>query len=273
MDGEQDNMKRLLISNIASTLIVFVLNMLASMGVINNRTTGQLSDKLPNLFVPSGVTFSIWGVIYTLLLLFIIRQARGLLSKDAEGAVHVRKIGWFFALSNLANSMWIFAWHYELVPLSLVFMALLFVSLLAVYLRLGIGKSEAVLSLREKLFFHVPFSVYLGWITVAAIANVTAFLVWAGTPPYTQTAVIWTVLVIAVAALIGFLMLWTRRDATYGLVIVWALIGIVMKRLDAHYFRELTVATTAGIAASAITVMSVVTLLRTRIASSSKRDP
>jgi len=271
VDGEEDMIKRLLISNIVSTLIVFVLNTLASMGVINNRTTGQLSDKLPNLFVPSGMTFSIWGVIYTLLLLFIVRQAEGLLSEDTEGAVHVRKIGWFFVLSNLANSMWIFAWHFELIPLSLVFMVLLFVSLLVVYLRLGIGRSEAVLSLRDRLFFHIPFSVYLGWITVAIIANVTAVLVWVGVQPFTQTAVTWTVLVIVVAAIIGFLMLWTRKDTTCGLVIVWALAGIVMKRLDPRYFRELTVATTAGIAALAVTVIIIVTLLG-RMTSSCRRE-
>lgn len=257
-------MKLLQISNIISTLIVFVLNILASMGVINNRTTGQLSDKLPNLFVPSGTTFSIWGVIYTLLLLFIARQAKGLLSEDAEGAVYVKKIGWFFVLSNVANLMWIFAWHYELVPLSLIFMALLLVSLLAIYLRLGIGRSETVMSRREKLFFHVPFSVYLGWITVATIANVTAVLVWAGVQPYTQTAVIWTVLVIVVATVIGLLMLWTREDIAYGLVIVWALVGIVMKRLDTRYFVELTVAATASIAALIVCTAVIIALIRAR---------
>ena len=251
-------MKLLLISNIVSTLIVFVLNTLASMGVINNRTTGQLSDKLPNLFVPSGMTFSIWGVIYALLLVFIVRQSKGLLSEDAEGTIHVKKIGWFFVLSNVANSMWIFAWHYELIPLSLIFMGLLLTSLLAIYLRSGIGRSKTVMSLREKLFFRVPFSVYLGWITVATIANATAVLVWVGVQPYTQTAVILTVFMIVVAAVIGVLVLWTRKDVAYGLVIAWALAGIVIKRLDPRYFTELTVATTAGIAALVVCVAIVV---------------
>ena len=251
-------MKLLLISNIVSTLIVFVLNTLASMGVINNRTTGQLSDKLPNLFVPSGMTFSIWGVIYALLLVFIVRQSKGLLSEDAEGTIHVKKIGWFFVLSNVANSMWIFAWHYELIPLSLIFMGILLTSLLAIYLRSGIGRSETVMSLREKLFFRVPFSVYLGWITVATIANATAVLVWVGVQPYTQTAVILTVFMIVVAAVIGVLVLWTRKDVAYGLVIAWALVGIVIKRLDPRYFTELTVATTAGIAALVVCVAIVV---------------
>jgi hypothetical protein len=258
-------MKLLQISNIVSTAIVFILNTMASIGLINNRTTGELSDKLANLFVPSGMTFSIWGFIYALLLVFIVRQAKGLVGEDAEGEAYVNKIGWFFVLSDVANLMWIFTWHYELVPVSLIFMALLLVSLLAIYLRLGIGRSEAGISRREKLFFHVPFSVYLGWITVATIANVAAVLVWAGVQPYTKTAVIWTILVILVATVIGVLMLWTRTDIAYGLVIVWALVGIVMKRLDPRYFVEVTVAATASIAALIICVGVIITLIRGKV--------
>ena len=260
-------MKLLQISNIVSTVFVFIINMMASIGLINNKTTGELSDKLPNLFVPSGITFSIWGLIYALLFLFIIYQAVDLVKKDADGTVYLKKIGWFFVLSNIANLAWIITWHYELVPASLLFMILLVISLLTIYLRLGIGEPGTVMSRREKLFFQLPFSVYLGWITVAAIANVTAVLVWAGVEPYTQTAVIWTVLVIIVAAVIAGLVSWTRKDIAYSLVIVWALIGILIKRLDPSYFRELTVATTAGIAALAVTMVLVTTLIRGRITS------
>jgi len=170
-------LKLLQISNIVSTVFVFIINMMASIGLINNKTTGELSDKLPNLFVPFGITFSIWGLIYALLFLFIIYQAVDLVKKDADGTVYLNKIGCFFVLSNIANLAWIFTWHYELVPASLLFMMLLLISLLAIYLRLGIGEPRTVMSRREKLFFQLPFSVYLGWITVATIANVTAVLV------------------------------------------------------------------------------------------------
>ena len=262
-------MKLLQISNIVSTVFIFIINMMASMGLINNKTTGELSDKLPNLFVPSGITFSIWGLIYALLFLFIIYQAVDLVKKDADGSarVYLNKIGCFFVLSNIANLAWIFTWHYELVPASLLFMMLLLISLLAIYLRLGIGEPRTVMSRREKLFFQLPFSVYLGWITVATIANVTAVLVWAGVEPYTQTAVVWTALVIIVAAVIAGLLSWTRKDIAYSLVIVWALIGILIKRLDPSHFMELTVATTAGIAALAVTMVLVTKLIRGRITS------
>jgi hypothetical protein len=259
------SLRTIQLSNAVSTVLMFVINMLASVGLINNTTPGALSDRLPNLFVPSGLTFSIWGVIYVLLFLFVAYQMRGSASRDVEDSSYLGKIGWFFVASNVFNLAWIFAWHYELVALSLVFMILLFVSLLAIYLRLEIGDPRKTISLKKKLFYHVPFSVYLGWITVATIANVTAFLVSIGIEPYNGLAVVLTVVVIIVAALIAALVLWTRRDIAYSLVIVWALVGIVVKRLDPSYFVELTVATSAGIGAAVILiVLAALVLLRSR---------
>jgi len=250
------------VSNILSTLVMFALNILSARGLINNITPGELSDKIQNLFVPSGITFSIWGVIYVLLFLFVGYQARGLVKVVVDDVTYLKRIGWFFVLSNVANSCWIFAWHYELVPLSLVFMVLLLVSLLAIYLRLGIGLHGKTTRRKDKVFFHVPFSVYLGWITVATIANVTAVLVWVGIEPYTSSAVLWTVVVILVATLITSLMLIKRRDVAFGLVIIWALVGIVVKRLDPSFFVELTVASSAGLAAIAVCILMVFVLLR-----------
>jgi len=259
------SLRTLQLSNAASTVLMFVINMLASVGLINNTTPGALSDRLPNLFVPSGLTFSIWGVIYVLLFLFVAYPMRGSASRDVGDSAYLGKIGWLFVASNAFNVAWIFAWHYELVALSLVFMILLFVSLLAIYLRLEIGNPLKTISLRRKLFYQVPFSVYLGWITVATIANVTALLVSIGIEPYTGLAVVLTVVVITVSTLIATAVLWTRRDIAYSLVIVWALVGIVVKRLDPTYFVELTVATSAGIGAAVILiVLAALVLLRSR---------
>lgn len=254
------------LSNIGSTIFMFIINMMASIGLINNTKPGELSDKLPNLFVPSGLTFSIWGIIYLLLFLFIIYQARSLVMREIPDPPFIRKIGGYFVLSNIANICWIFAWHYELVPLSLVFMIILFLSLLTIYLRMGIGLQGGIKKLRERLFYQVPFSVYLGWITVATIANVTTLLVWIGVDPFTRSAIIWTWIVIIVAASISILILWTRRDIAYSLVIIWALIGIIIKRMDPSYFKELSVAVIAGISTIAILIMIILTITkRTRI--------
>jgi hypothetical protein len=259
---QENTIDVLRISNIVSTIFMFIVNIMASTGMVNNKTTGELSEKLPNLFVPSGLTFSIWSLIYFLLFLFIVYQGKSLVKRDVVNASFIGRISVLFVITNVANIAWIFAWHYELVPLSLVFMAVLLASLLTIYLRLRIGDPQIQVSRKERAFIHLPFSVYLGWITVATIANTAAVLVWAGVAPFTPLAVNLTVFVIIVATLISILMLMTKKDIPYSLVIIWALIGIVIKRLDPKYFIELTVASTAAIAAVVILVTILVTVFQ-----------
>jgi benzodiazapine receptor len=214
--------------NILSFVAVLVVNTLASTVGINGRLTGALSDKIPNLFVPAGLTFSIWGLIYLLLLLFAIGQARGLFSSGQNVPEGTRRVGWLFILSSAANVGWLLLWHFELIGLSMLAMLVLLASLLGIYLRLGTGRGRVRAG--ERLFFRLPFSMYLGWITVATIANATALLVKAGWNGFGLAPEVWTVAVIAVAALVTLAMLATRRDAGYGLVVLWALAGIALKR-------------------------------------------
>ena len=213
--------------NLVGFLGTVVVNALANALPINGITTGELSDLYPNLFVPAGLTFSIWGLIYLLLAIFAVYQLVASLRPGAP-AGFLDRIGPLFVISCGANIGWIFAWHYRLVGVSLLLMLLLLGSLLGLYLRLRVGVSDA--PARERYLVHLPFSVYLGWITVATIANVTALLVDAGWNRFGAGEVFWTVAVIAVAAGITLGVLFSRRDAFYALVVVWALIGIVIKR-------------------------------------------
>lgn len=221
--------------NIVAFVGTVVVNILANTLPIAGKTTGELSDLYPNLFVPAGFTFAIWGVIYILLALFVIYQALDILKLNKNPVVE--KIGVWFILASLANMAWIFAWHYEQVFLSLLVMLVLLISLLRIYLRLGIGVSKV--SKDEKYFVHLPFSVYLGWITVATVANVTAFLVDINWGRFGLSEVTWTVVVIVVATLITLKMLQKHGDIFYSLVVIWAFVGILAKRLSAdltHYF-------------------------------------
>jgi hypothetical protein len=202
------------------------MNGLANALPINGKTTGELSDLYPNLFVPAGYVFSIWGVIYILLIVFAVFQYL----PDYRDKGYLEEISIFFIISNLANLLWIVLWHYEVVLLSLLVMLIILVSLVLIYVRLNIGKKE--IPLKEKIAFHVPFSVYLGWITVATVANVTASLVsinWDGLGILPE---IWTVVVLVVATIIASIIVITREDYAYGLVPVWAFVGIFVKQLN-----------------------------------------
>lgn len=216
--------------NLLGFLGTIVVNWLANALPINNRTTGELADLYPNLFVPAGLTFSVWGIIYLLLAIFIVYQVIPSVRRDAQRGAFIGRLWLLFFISCLANIGWIFAWHYELVALSLVIMLVLLGSLMAIYLRLQIGKSDA--SKAERYFVHLPFSVYLGWITIATIANVTAFLVDIGWNRFGLGEQFWAVVMIIAGTAIALAVLLTRRDIYFCLVVGWALLGILLKRLS-----------------------------------------
>ena len=248
--------KRILqISNFLAVVLTIVVNSLANILPINGKNTGQLSDNIPNLFVPSGITFAIWGVIYLLLILFAIYQARDFFKKEKIEMPYLTKITPFFILASAANILWIFLWHYEQVALSLIAMLILLISLIAIYIKLNVGQQQT--PLKEKMFIHVPFSVYLGWITVATIANITAWLVIISWDGFGISDVTWTIIVLCVATLLTLIILYKRRDIAYSLVIIWALLGIVIKRMQ----DQTEIATTATIAIVVIIIAIIGTFI------------
>jgi hypothetical protein len=190
--------------------------------------------------------------------LFTIYLAKDLFKKEKTTTPFLEKISYFFILASLANIVWIFLWHYEQVIISLLAMVVLFVSLLFIYLRLNIGIEKV--SLRDKLFIHIPISVYIGWITVATIANVTAVLVTIGWDGFGVSEELWTILVIIVTTIITILILIKRKDYAYSAVIVWALIGIYLKRnvVDAIYGLQIQIAYTALFGIIIILILSAI---------------
>jgi hypothetical protein len=214
------------IANILGLIGMIAVNILANALPLGGKTTGELSDAYPNLFVPAGYVFSIWGVIYLLLIAFTVYQA----SPSRKNEEFIQKIGYLFVLSSAFNIVWIFLWHYENVLLSLFAMFALLLSLIVIYLQLDIGRGTP--TREERLRVHLPFSVYLGWITVAPIANVVAVLVSIGWNGFGISEVTWTILVIAVAIALTIINTMTRGDSAYALVIIWALGGIIVKQID-----------------------------------------
>jgi hypothetical protein len=241
-------LKLLQLGNIIFAFLTVIVNSLANIIPIGGKYTGELSDNIPNLFVPAGITFAIWGVIYILIIIFSIYLGRDFLKVEKTTKSFLEKTSYFFIIASIANILWIFLWHYEQVLLSLLAMILLFASLLAIYLRLNIGIERV--SRKDMLCIHLPISVYLGWITVATIANVTAVLVKINWDGFGLSEDIWTIFVIVVAMLITILVLLKRKDYAYSGVIIWALLGIYLKRItDDPIFGEKTqIAYTAAIA-------------------------
>lgn len=214
------------LSNTLSVLFALTVNILASALPLNGQNTGEISDRFQIYFVPAGYVFAIWGIIYIGWIAFAIYQ---FLPAQKENP-RLQNLGFLFALSGIFNAAWLFCWHYNQFGLSVLVMLALLVTLIASYLKLDVGRRAV--SAAERWCVDVPFSVYLGWITVATVANITDWLFsvsWSGWGLPAQT---WAAVMIAVASLLGVLMALTRRDAGYLFVLVWSFIGIAVKQAE-----------------------------------------
>lgn len=230
------------IVSLIAFVVMVVTNYFANALPLNGKTTGELSAEYSNLFVPAGVTFSIWGVIYLMLLIFVVLQ---FLQSNSDT---VKAVGWGFSISCLFNSLWIFAWHYQMLPLSLIFMLGLLVSLIYIVTKL----QPHSLSIAR-----ASFGIYLGWVCIATIANVTVLLVsykWGGWGLLDQT---WAIVMIIVGAIITLLTMVRFSNPFVGIAVIWAFLGIVIKQREAHPTIVL-VAIIGIVAVGIVTILSFV---------------
>jgi hypothetical protein len=249
--------------NLVGFLGVVAVNALANALPLAGKTTGELSDQYPNLFVPAGITFLIWGVIYVLLAGYVAYGLVQSLRAPAQAAQFVQRIGPLFIVTCIANAAWIFSWHYEVLPLSLVLMLVLLTALGALYWRLNVGRSSA--GLGEKYLVHLPMSVYFGWVTVATIANVTAVLVAFKWDRFGLSEQAWAIIMIGIATALALFVLFTRRDLFYALVVDWAVLGILIRRAADNRVSAPGVHAAAIAGIAAMTLAIVVQLVRGRV--------
>ncbi len=214
-------------ANILSVVLAITVNVLAVVLPLNGQNTGAISDRFKVYFVPAGYVFSIWGIIYIGWIAFAVYQA---LPAQKESP-RLRSLGYLFAVSGVFNAAWLFCWHYNRFGLSVLVMLTLLGLLIASYLKLNVGRTAV--SAAERWCIDVPFGLYLGWITVATVANVTDWLYYVHWNGFGIDPQVWAVVMLLVASVLGVLMARTRHDAAYLLVLVWAFIGIAVKQAAA----------------------------------------
>ncbi|MYL50461.1 tryptophan-rich sensory protein [Halobacillus litoralis] len=205
------------IMNVLAFILVVTVNGLANALPLNGQTTGEISNRLNVLFTPAGYVFSIWGLIYILLGIWVIRQ----FPKSRRDLPIYQETSGLFVLSSVLNSLWIFMWHYEFFGVSVLVMIALLLTLIRLYQTLQ--KNDA------SFFDRLPFSVYLGWISVATIANISYYLTYIGWDGFGISASVWTVLLMIVGTLLAVFFMKSQDDWVYPLVFVWAFIGIGVK--------------------------------------------
>ena len=222
-----DSDRRRQLAILAAFVVTVVVNGLAVVLPLNGQSTAEISDRYSTLVTPAGYVFAIWSVIYLLLLAFSVYQAFP--GQRANPAL--RAIGYLPAVAGLLNSTWLVLWHYNVFALTVPVMVGLLLTLILIYVRLGIGR-QAPASQAERLAVRLPWSVYLGWITIATIANVATTLVWLQWDAIGIAPEAWAVAVLAVGVVIAAAVSATRRDLAYALVIVWAYVGIAVEQVD-----------------------------------------
>lgn len=225
-------MKRLLqISNVVAFLVMLVFNYLSNTGVFNGNTMASVSAEYQNLFTPAGYAFSIWGLIYLALFAFVIYQGRSFFKRSLQDDFVTPISGWFI-VSCLANCLWVLAWLYEYTGASVLIMIILLFSLIKVIINLRTELDDV--PVKKIAFVWWPFSIYSGWITVALIANIAAWLTKTGWDGFGISEVMWTLIMICAATVINLLITWTRNMREFAMVAVWALIAIAVANRHDH---------------------------------------
>lgn len=240
----QTRLTLLKVANVIFYLLCIGFNFLAVVLPLNDKSTKALSDQYPNLFTPAGLTFSIWSLIYLLLLFFAVWQIWPLRAEQRrlDRNLAIDALGWRFVFVSFLNMAWLFCWHYEFVAASVIVMFVMLFQLIRIN-RLAFHILPHTQDYRN--FLQIPFGLYLGWISVASIANVTAWLVstqWDG-DGFSEK--LWTEIMILVAIALSLFMLFVRRNIPYALAVAWALLGISIKHQEMFNTSLSTIIVTA----------------------------
>lgn len=217
------------IINFLSVILVLVINGLSQSQRWNNTTVGEISNKFGNLFTPASYAFSIWGLIFLMLIVYSMYQLYSAFS-NTKDSHYIEKTEWWFTLANIGNASWVVAFTYDQILLSVGIMILILVSLLQVVVRTNMIKEDA--SFKVRALVWTPISLYAGWITVATIANFAAYFSSIDFMGSELTQIIWTIALITIAVLINTLMVWTRHMRVFAGVAVWALVAIYIRHQD-----------------------------------------
>jgi len=219
----------------ASFLLMVITNILANFLPINGVRTGQILDFYPNLFAPAAVTFSIWGLIYMLLAGYVFYQL-GLFQGKINVAEETfyNKIRLAFIISSFANSLWLVAWHNLQIIISMWLIIIIFLCIGYIFHII----SQYHFSFEKSLFVKIPFSVYFAWITVAMIANFAVLAVSRQWHNFVFVQSTWTILLILLGLVFGAFIVYRYKDAVYGMVLIWAYSGILIRHISANDFNR-----------------------------------
>lgn len=231
------------IINLVALFGVLAVNFLAETIPLNGLTSAQIANRYPDLlYFPANYAFSIWSVIYAFLIAFGIYQV---LPAQRDNP-HLQRIGWLFVATCIFNAAWLISFHYLQFALSMVMMIALLITLIAIYMRLRIGIEPV--SRATKWLIHVPFSIYLGWITAATITNAAYVLTDAGWGGFGIDAQTWALIMLTITGVLAGYIVYTRRDIAFGLVVIWAVTSIAVRHTNIEVVNLASIVVSVSVA-------------------------
>ena len=240
----------LAILNLITLGFQLLMSYLVQVKLLSTQDVGQVSAKYDTVFAPAGITFAIWGLIYTSLLAFCVFHLYKALAKTSSCQTNqdTQNIGWLFALNSVATGLWLIAWVNEQLLLSVILILIQLFTLVKISIKAHISNPDR--SIQTKIFTQFPLSIYLGWICIASIANISAWLNSTGWNGMGISESYWVIIMIGVAAPLSLFIVLVRRNIPFGFVVLWALYGIILKRkqVDALLFEDVINAAYAAFA-------------------------
>ncbi len=215
--------KKLALLNLCSVILVIAVNYISQALRLNNTTIGEISGRYDNLFTPASYAFAIWGLIFLGLLAYGIFQIRRAFFSNKESPF-IAQTGYWFVTANVLNCAWVLAFVYDYTGLSVLIMLGILFALIKIVLRTNMERWDAPIEVIA--FVWWPIAIYSGWISVATIANIAAYLTKIGWDGGFLSETTWTILLIVVAIILNLLMIWKRNLREFALVGVWALFAI-----------------------------------------------
>uniref|UniRef100_B8HKU1 Tryptophan-rich sensory protein n=1 Tax=Cyanothece sp. (strain PCC 7425 / ATCC 29141) TaxID=395961 RepID=B8HKU1_CYAP4 len=199
-------------------------NLVATLFPPSGTNVGQLANTLLSelLILPANYAFAIWGLIYLGLIGFGLYQAQPSQRYNST----LQSVGYLVVVASIAQILWIFLFQAQWFAGSVVAMLAILIPLISVYGQLNIGQP---VNRESRWLVHLPFSIYLGWISVATVVNIAAALYVNGWQGWGLSDLTWTSIMVLITAGLAIGLLWRRNDLAFSGVIVWALLAIGLR--------------------------------------------
>ena len=224
--------KTLAVLNFIFFFIACLTANLSQTKIFGGVTNADISNKYETVFTPAGITFAIWGVIYLSLFGFTIYHLISAYNDDVDSEANkvVLKINYLFIINNIATAIWVFSFTYEYLLASMLLIIIQLITLLIIAIRLNLFDVNK--SFKNKLFTQFPLSIYFAWLCVANVANISLFLVSVGWNGFGISESVWAIILIIITLIIAIFIIFFKRNPFFGLVILWAIYGIYLKRMQ-----------------------------------------